>query len=430
MQLNIIMHSYSNHSLLLFRLFRAALLGATASAFKTMPTDYDPRSTTHSRCAAWRIMDQGDCLSCCAYAIASALSARECIRDNRDTMYSAQQIWDCAGPTIATCERGTNLYQMQEAMGSGDRAAYFLIPNQCTSQQQQQPQGQTWINTAPDPAKCAASFEACQTSSSSMVGFQPRMQSSTTFSVETFKGPSDYGLILAAKYMMQEIWTNGPVVSVLVLETLSDLIRFSNLGPNTIYYPGPSSNNNNITTTMMPAIPASKHCIMVYGWGSDKVSGARFWYVQNSFGNTWSNNGTGRIAIGTLERTWKAFSTDTRPCGSLVANFSDCLYPPMQAVMGQSLSTPPISTTTPSSLLIVHSRSSSSSSSSSSSNDRIATSTIICLTLISCAVVISLAVVVIRPQATTTTTTTTTGSSFPPHRQWQSGSSAGYYRAI
>jgi hypothetical protein len=225
--------------------------------------------------------------------MATALAARECLRDGRDTLYSPQQIWDCSGPTISDSENGTLLQQLIYAMGdvSNVESAYFLVPHACAPVQLPEPSLQ----------RCAQTFSACL--AGTMI---PPVVTSATFRLSTFDGPSAYGVILAARYMMIEIMQNGPVIGVLVMANLAERIRFETLPRNTVYVP-------DLEVPLHPT-SAVQHCIVVYGWGQDSATSVRFWRVQNSYGMLWSDDGVGRIARGTVERDWRSVSTPPRAC--------------------------------------------------------------------------------------------------------------------
>ncbi len=263
----------------------------------SVPLEYDARAL-RPRCAAWSaVMDQGSIASCCSFAISTALSARECLRDGRDTLYAAQQIWDCSGPSISDAQNGTLLQSLINAMGdvSSPYSAYFLIPHRCAS---------SLIQSSPSLARCSQSFRSCNGTS-----IIPPIKTSSTFRLSTFNGPNDYGVILAARYMMMEIMQSGPVIGVLAMATVADRLRFQTLPPDAVFSPD--------TEVTEP----SYHCLVAYGWGIR--NGVRFWRVQNSYGKTWSDGGFGLIGLGTLERDWRSVSTPSRPCNNAL-----CLYPP------------------------------------------------------------------------------------------------------
>ena len=254
-------------------------------AFESLPADFEwDQQQQQCDAAAWQVYDQGpSCLSCCAFAVASALSLREC--NQMAVVFSPRQIWDCLGPSVATCARGTMLDAMEYQMSGGANASYFLLPGSCTEKN---------ITGDPQQAQCASTFDRCRV-------FMPRIEATTTFLLKDFNGPKEYGVILAAKYMMSEIMTNGPVVAVLELGTEEDMRRFTAYASDSdIFYANSGSN-------------AARHCIMVYGWGQDDYTGAQFWKVQNSYGLSWGNQGRGKIARGTLEHEWRSFYATQPP---------------------------------------------------------------------------------------------------------------------
>ena len=274
-----------------------------------IPSDYDARAL-RPRCTAWsNIADQGDVATCCSFAMATALSARECMRDGRNTMYAPQQIWDCSGPGISDVQNGTLLQRLIGAMGdvTSPYSAYFLVPRTCAP---------VYIQSSPNLTRCAQTFSSCGGTE-----IIPPIEASSTFRLSTFSGPNDYGVILAGRYMMMEIMQSGPVIGVLTLPNIADRERFQTLQPDTIFVPG--------SATVAP----SYHCLVVYGWGEDESTGVRFWRVQNSYGRGWSDGGVGRIARGTLERDWRSVSTHQRACGG---NTTLCIYPPATPVSDET----------------------------------------------------------------------------------------------
>lgn len=284
----------------------APIVIATIAAAASPPPEYDARAL-RPRCAAWRhVFDQDGTASCCAAAIATALSARECLRDGRDTLYAPRQIWDCAGPTLANAENGTLLERLIDAMGDAARpqSARFLLPHPCAP---------AMPRADPNLTHCARAFDNC-TAAVAM----PPLDAAATFQLSTFNGPPDFGVILAARYMMLEIMQSGPVVAVLRLTNAIDRFRFGALPPHTVFVPDLRE------TATEPML----HCIVVYGWGQDPVTGLHFWRVQNSYGPTWSDAGFGRIARGTLERNWRAVSTRPHPCLNNLSAAAPCIYPP------------------------------------------------------------------------------------------------------
>ena len=98
-------------------------------AVAQLPASYDSRSLWKEHCTRFSVIhNQGNCSSCCAMALSSAISARECMRDGRDIVYSAQQIWDCVGESAsATCNDGAYLDNLIRSLGRGVHSSQSLI---------------------------------------------------------------------------------------------------------------------------------------------------------------------------------------------------------------------------------------------------------------------------------------------------------------
>jgi len=128
-----------------------------ATAIELAPS-WDARAATRALCGAWTPLDQGaTCASCCAMALASALSARACLRDARDTVFSARQIWDCAGAMgIATCDEGAYLRALINAVAARQGALLTLPPTRPTiTEEEELPQR---IAADPNASSCLARY--------------------------------------------------------------------------------------------------------------------------------------------------------------------------------------------------------------------------------------------------------------------------------
>ena len=267
------------------------IIFATTEALPGALRAYDARALRPG-CTAWsQVLSQGEASSCCAAAMATSLSLRECLRDGRDTMYSAQQIWDCSGSAISSVKNGTLLQSLIDAMlESGD---HFLVRHECAP---------TMLNTEPSSDRCENTCPGEMT--------HPITTSSTFWLSGDDTGAA------ARQHMMEEIMQNGPVLAVLAFPTDSDLIKFRKLGPHHVFVP--SSHTD--------AAAVSYHCIVVYGWGTGE-DGQAFWRVQNSYGHEWGDYGLGRVGFGTLERNWRSVSTPRSEC---VASLDQlCILPPL-----------------------------------------------------------------------------------------------------
>ena len=282
----IIMLSLSKRCLILI------ILAAIQLNAAVLPPSYNARELRPA-CSAWsHVMSQGEASSCCAAAMATSLSLRECLRDGRDTMYSAQQIWDCSGSSISSVKNGTLLQSLIYAMlDSGD---HFLVRHECAPTMiNSEPSGERCENTCPDdmtrPIAMSAAFK--------------------------ISGEDDGG-VAARHHMKEEIMRNGPVLAVLALPTDDDMIEFSKLGAGQVFIPSSYEDDTAV----------SYHCIVAYGWGASE-DGQEFWRVQNSYGTEWGDRGVGRVGVGTLERNWKSVSTPRSEC---VASMDQlCILPPL-----------------------------------------------------------------------------------------------------
>jgi hypothetical protein len=289
----------------------------------------------YPQCAAWRPYDQGACSSCCAHAIAAALSARACLQDASNLRLSAAQIWDCAGTGgVADCSLGGSFYAMLDNLGSSgsSAAAVALLPESCATNVS------TPFLLDPNVSTCYARFTHCAPEPTPYV-----MRSVLFMDFVLFDGtvPSKH-TDAAAALLMSEIRWNGPVISVLTLygDDIADFIGLRSA--ETVFTP---------RSTLWQ--PVKRHCIVVYGWGVDAATGTPYWRVQNSMGSLWGTAGTGRVVRGrgVLELQWRAVSLAPRVCG--LSASSTCMPTPAYGNYSTLLLAPPspsptTTTTTPS----------------------------------------------------------------------------------
>lgn len=285
-----------------------------------LPQEYDS-SVGWEECLGFStIQDQGSCSSCCAMAVSSVLSARECMRDARNVLFSAQQIWDCTGEgNWGNCGVGVDFSSMINSMANSAMSSQILIPNSCSSY------------TAKDynSSACGHSYGGCVDLSRSLqqTPLLPQADISTflyssVYANELGNGRGGGGVAISgkngARALMAEIWINGPVVAVLKISS-SDFHLFERLDKDAIFVPNASSLNLEPNSGL-------QHCVMVYGWGVDRKTGQNYWLIQNSYGKQWSNNGRGKIIRGYnwLEMEWRGLSTKQRStCFSSLQNSDD-----------------------------------------------------------------------------------------------------------
>lgn len=237
-----------------------------------------------------QIFQQGECASCCAAAVATQLSLRQCMRFANKTqkLYSAQQIWDCAAPAAAgTCASGVVLDTMIEAIGVGSRSSHTLVDARCTAPLQ--------TKQEPNMTQCVVPPSDCMDPVNDRIGGVEQYKLSPYMT-----GILDYASLLASRALMNAIYENGPVVAVLSFRNAGDFANFASYS----FLKG--------GRVFMPSLPASgavltRHCVVVLGWGTDAQSGHDYWLVQNSYGDQWADGGFARILRGVdmLEGNWR-----------------------------------------------------------------------------------------------------------------------------
>jgi len=271
-----------------------------------LPESYDS-SKGWEHCLGFAVVqNQQNCSSCCAVALSNTLSVRECMLNHRNVLLSANQVWDCSA-TDGTCNGGVYFDNMIDQMVYGSHARRALIPDHCSP----------YVPRERNESLCRPVHDRCSFSSTEEI-YLSHSVSSNELGVG-LKGfyAAENGM-MAARAIMAEIWVNGPVVAILDVSR-SDWPFFSNLSASDVFVPDLNNWKSN------PSINASRHCIMVYGWGKHEVTGLNYWLVHNSYGVSWSNQGRGKIIRGYnwLENEWKGLSTRYKPC----QNASYCISP-------------------------------------------------------------------------------------------------------
>jgi len=260
-----------------------------------LPDEYDG-SLEWEQCRGYsEVQNQGNCSSCCAVALSSALSVRECMHNKRNILFSAKHIWDCATSLPDnSCLTGVYFKGMLQNMITQAIGRRSLVSDRCFSVD---------VHNEPNPTECSANFHNCS------YFFLSHTLSANDLNVG-LKGYHrlDNG-ITAARAMMTDIWINGPVVAILDVSN-TDFEYFSQIRNLDIFVPDLANWRSN------PSVNFSRHCIMVYGWGQDSKTGINYWYVKNSWGNTWGKNGRARIIRGYnwIENEWEGISTREHVC--------------------------------------------------------------------------------------------------------------------
>ena len=259
-----------------------------------LPDEYDG-NLEWLECRGYsEVQNQENCSSCCAVALSSALSVRECMHNKRNILFSAKHIWDCATSSANNCTTGVYFKEILENMVLQSNGRKSLVSDHCFSQH---------VNNNPNSSECLVLPNNCS-------HFLLSHSVSANELGEGLKGYNrlDNG-ITAARAMMTEIWINGPVVAILDVSN-TDFEYFSQIQNGDIFVPDLVNWRSN------PNVNFSRHCIMVYGWGRDAKTGLNFWYIKNSWGKSWGINGRARIVRGYnwVENEWEGLSTRERLC--------------------------------------------------------------------------------------------------------------------
>eukprot|EP00929_Paragymnodinium_shiwhaense_P032367 TRINITY_DN17948_c1_g1_i1.p1 TRINITY_DN17948_c1_g1~~TRINITY_DN17948_c1_g1_i1.p1 ORF type:complete len:657 (+),score=151.38 TRINITY_DN17948_c1_g1_i1:80-2050(+) len=210
------------------------------------------------------------CGSCWAHGSISALSDRIKIArkgQGPDVMLSVQHILNCGG--VGSCHGGTVdgpyqwLKRISDRTGSGVSYASGQPYLACSSESQEGlcPNAK-WDCSAENVARTCGTFgEPC-------VGLSSYPNATI----------SDYGSIAGKEAMMKEIMNRGPISCGI------------DAGPILKYQTGIASNFFSLM---------QDHVVSVTGWGTDPKEGL-YWYVRNSWGEYWGEQGFVRVKSGSL----------------------------------------------------------------------------------------------------------------------------------
>lgn len=106
-------------------------------------------------------------------------------------------------------------------------------------------------------------------------------------------------------FMMKEIYTNGPIMACIFdYDNWNDFFNLYPLG---------------VFNSTEGSIPTGGHCMNLLGWGTDKLSGMKYWLIRNSWGSGWGSVGVARIRkgvdfIGIESDAWAACPAGSVSC--------------------------------------------------------------------------------------------------------------------
>lgn len=213
----------------------------------TPPSDYDARDIYQDQtpCQAYKVLNQGPCGSCYAFASAVAYSARLC-RFNPGSIgnivASPQEMMDCTNG----CDGGNPIAVFNSLL--------------------QSPAVESWCD--PYVAKKGACGQGCSSSNT---------YTAQGGSIRTVGDASPDGVL----QMQLELLQGGP--GVVAFAVYNDFQAYS----------------GGVYVKSAGAVAVGAHAVSLVGWGVE--NGVPYWLIQNSWGTNWGIGGFGKIRRGTNE---------------------------------------------------------------------------------------------------------------------------------
>ena len=244
----------------------------TLDDIKSLPSEFDAR-TTWSRCPTVSLVrDQGSCGSCWAVAASSAMSDRRCIVTGvTDVLVSDEDVLTCC----ADCGDGCNGGYPSQAW------SYWLRNGVVTgglygSTGSCQPYSFAPCEHHVNGSRpgCSGEFPTPQCQTKCQNGYSKSYQDDKTF------GKDSYGVGPAVESIQFEILNRGPVSAL--FEVYSDFLSYKS----GVYQQSSDDYLGN-------------HVVKVIGWGTEQ--GLDYWLVANSWNSDWGDSGFFKIRRGSNE---------------------------------------------------------------------------------------------------------------------------------
>jgi hypothetical protein len=237
---------------MLFRFFITLLVLQMHPPF---PSEFDLSSLPLNppcRIFARPAFSQQDCGACAAFAVATAMAVRSCVRDGRDWIPSPYRLFECGG---GDCENGSVVGRLVEAMNRVEVGDVELSANVFGGE-------------------CVK--EGVKEAVVDGVRYPGWPHWSTMFHLDH----KNVGMIKAEIYAYR-----NPVLVIVDPDAKMSYYSRSNWFEDHIP----------VYHVMGPSLQA--HVMVAIGWGSYPEP---YWLVQNSWGANWGDRGRGRIAVDSI----------------------------------------------------------------------------------------------------------------------------------
>jgi hypothetical protein len=229
---------------MLFRFFITLLILHIHPPF---PLEFDLSSLAPTcRIFTRPAFSQQDCGACAAFAVATAVAVRSCVRDGRDWIPSPYRLFECGG---GDCENGSVVGRLVETMNRVDVGDVELSANVFGGECMKEGVKETVVDGYRYPG-------------------WPHW--GTTFHLDH----RNVGMIKAEIYAYR-----NPVLVILDPDARMSFYSHEEHPPPVYHVTGPS---------------LQAHVMVAIGWGSYPEP---YWLVQNSWGAKWGDRGRGRIAV-------------------------------------------------------------------------------------------------------------------------------------
>merc|ERR1711998_9798 len=246
------------------------------------------------------VIDQGECGSCYAVAVADMITARVAVQTNNSVRIplSAQEILGCGAKYQQGCDGGFPF------LASKYVADFGIASEVCYPYEERGFSAPTHYPGCGLPRHTAANPKACK------------------YRVKVSKYDyigGCYGCC-SEKAMMQEIYENGPIVSAF------------KVNPRLLHYA------EGVFLEIGEGVPTvnrweeTDHAVVVVGWG-ETVSGKKYWIVKNSWGAEWGNDGYFQVQRGTDVMAFESMAVAALPIVSNAMHVHSKILPVQKIVV-------------------------------------------------------------------------------------------------